>query len=137
MRVGLKVWWTSMSRHQRSCKQWRICLPRLGDKVRRGHNSMHQTLSLSHLQSTTQKINQFYIALILLILILKDNLLFPILRKIYLAVICFFHFVLLFWNHVLIWTSVRWRVFDNSNLFETDKYLSAFKIITSSMRTKI
>ena len=58
MRVGLKVWWTSMSRHQRSCQQWRICLPRLGDKVRRGHKAMHQTLSLSHLQSTTQKTNQ-------------------------------------------------------------------------------
>jgi hypothetical protein len=30
-----------------------------------------------------------------------------------------------FWNHVLICTSVRFNVFDNSNLLDTDRYLSA------------
>ena len=43
------------------------------------------------------------------------------------AAICFFHFVLRFWNHVFICTSVRFKVFDNSSLFDTDKYLSACK----------
>ncbi len=41
-----------------------------------------------------------------------------------LAAICFFHFVLLFWNQVLICTSVRLRHLDSSSRFETDKYLS-------------
>ena len=44
-----------------------------------------------------------------------------------LAAICFFHFVLRFWNQVFIWTSVRLRVFDSSSRLDTDKYLSACK----------
>ena len=43
------------------------------------------------------------------------------------AAICFFHLVRRFWNHVLICTSVRFNVFDNSNLLDTDRYLSAWK----------
>ena len=49
----------------------------------------------------------------------------------HLAVICFFHFVLLFWNQVLIWTSVRWSVLESSNLLETDRYLSALNSASS------
>ena len=44
-----------------------------------------------------------------------------------LAAICFFHFVLLFWNQVLIWTSVRFKFLESSSLFDTDRYLSACK----------
>ena len=44
-----------------------------------------------------------------------------------LAAICFFHFVLRFWNHVLICTSVRQRVLESSRRFETERYLSAWK----------
>ena len=35
------------------------------------------------------------------------------------------HFVLLFWNHVLICTSVRFKAFESSRRFETERYLSA------------
>ena len=45
------------------------------------------------------------------------------------AAICFFHFVLRFWNQVFICTSVRFSVFDSSNLLDTDRYLSAYKYI--------
>ena len=41
------------------------------------------------------------------------------------AAICFFHFVRRFWNHVLICTSVKFRVLLSSSLLDTDKYLSA------------
>ena len=42
------------------------------------------------------------------------------------AAICFFHLVLRFWNQVLIWTSVKFKLFESSSLLDTDKYLSAF-----------
>ncbi len=48
----------------------------------------------------------------------------PELVSLNLAVICFFHFVRRFWNHVLIWTSVSERFFDNSIRLLTLKYLS-------------
>ena len=41
------------------------------------------------------------------------------------AAICFFHLVRRFWNQVLIWTSVRFKLFESSSLLDTDKYLSA------------
>ena len=114
-------WWNAVCCDQRCRQHRRKRLPGLWEKVRRRHEAMNQALSLGHLQSIKQK-NKRSLNHVLPKEVLKRKLF-----KGYLAVICFFHFVLLFWNQVLIWTSVRRRVFDNSSRFETDKYLSALQ----------
>ncbi len=82
-----------------------------GGQLRRRRRRRNETLALGQLDSGNESILDFHFLIVLIS---------------HLAAICFFHFVLLFWNHVLIWTSVRFRHLESSSLLETDRYLSIF-----------
>lgn len=45
---------------------------------------------------------------------------------------CFFHFVLLFWNHIFTWVSVKLRLNARFNLSQTDKYLVVLNLFSNA-----